>query len=79
MIMKCKSTDKFLLFNFRLELEVEPIFASMALYDGRVKKKVQLLLIIFNFTLSLLWVSCTVLNYKESCCDAALASAYDAI
>lgn len=30
--------------NFRLELEVEPIFASMALYDGRVKKKVCLLL-----------------------------------
>ena len=25
---------------YRLDLEVEPIFASMALYDGRVKKKV---------------------------------------
>lgn len=29
---------------FRLDLEVEPIFASMALYDGRVKKKVWFLL-----------------------------------
>ena len=77
--MKCKLTDMFLSFNFRLELEVEPIFASMALYDGRVKKKVHLMLIIFNFTLSLLWVSCTVLNYKESCCDAAITSTYDAI
>jgi hypothetical protein len=26
--------------KFRLELDIEPIFASMALYDGRVKKKV---------------------------------------
>ena len=34
----------FLLFpNLRLELEVEPIFATMALYDGRLKKKVSVL------------------------------------
>ena len=32
-----------LLFNFfRLELEVEPIFASMALYDAKERKKVKL-------------------------------------
>ena len=31
------------LFNsFRLELEVEPIFASMALYDAKERKKVRL-------------------------------------
>ena len=31
------------LFNsFRLELEVEPIFASMALYDAKERKKVKL-------------------------------------
>ena len=29
-----------LFLNCRLELEVEPVFASMALYDGKVKKKV---------------------------------------
>jgi len=28
-------------FCYRLELEVEPIFASMALYDAKERKKVQ--------------------------------------
>lgn len=36
----CWQTLPFLFLNCRLELEVEPIFASMALYDGKVKKKV---------------------------------------
>jgi hypothetical protein len=35
-----KSVSNFTL-NFRLELDIEPFFASMALYDGRVKKKVR--------------------------------------
>ena len=28
------------LFDFRLELEVEPIFATMAVYDAKERKKV---------------------------------------
>lgn len=30
---------------FRLELEIEPVFVSMALYDGGVKKKVRLYIV----------------------------------
>ena len=48
---------------FRLDLEVEPIFASMALYDGRVKKKVWFLLrvVIIRF---IIWILGKILDFK---------------
>ena len=48
---------------FRLDLEVEPIFASMALYDGRVKKKVWFLLrvVIIRF---IIWILEKILDFK---------------
>ena len=44
LLSKTKWFFVFYTLSCRLDLEVEPLFASMALYDGRVKKKVHLLL-----------------------------------
>lgn len=39
-LTKCKSTDFMCFFLSRFEIEIEPIFASLALYDVKEKKKV---------------------------------------
>lgn len=39
-LTKCKSSDFIYFFLSRFEIEIEPIFASLALYDVKEKKKV---------------------------------------
>lgn len=40
LLTKCKSSDFIYFFLSRFEIEIEPIFASLALYDVKEKKKV---------------------------------------